>query len=134
MPCWVVLLHLLYLVEQVSDTLLSNSLFNCSIFGYLKFAIFAGSIEFSFISLHCKCFSTSCLAIRKNSGMVTLNHLVDEIGYAESLIDIALSVLLLEHLVKVVEFPSVKISSKCLVLLSTVIIWVILDNFNLSVF
>lgn len=67
----------------------------------VKNTIFS-SLHFSFIAFHSICFSTASLSICKNGGMVPFDHLVYQIWNAKTLIDILLTVVLVEHLIEIV--------------------------------
>lgn len=94
-----VLFHVLYLIKEISYTFLSNSFFKLLIFHLWIISII---IKFSFISLHCKCLSTTCLPISKDGSMIPLYNFANETWNSQTFVDIILLMMLVEYLIKVV--------------------------------
>jgi hypothetical protein len=65
---------------------------------------------FSFVTFHSKTLSTSCLTIRKYSSVITFNYFCDEVGDAQTFINIVLVVFRRENLVKVVNLATIEAS------------------------
>lgn len=119
MAACVLLLEVVDLLEELANALLDDPVLR---------VIKVPRVELSLVSLHRECLTATCLAVREDGPVVPFHHLIDELRYAQAVVDLVLGVVLVEYMVEVEKLSAAEASCNIHTLVCT-FFW-LLNNLN----